>query len=244
MTYDIPAPPPIIGWRQRKHDTRNNITLTLTNARKRAILRHMEETKPKRHNKRGLTAAILRNCASLNPVPWADLAYAIDVDPRNIYSTVARLRKEGRIPASDRQPGGSTKITLESLGPPPPDFLSKPPSSWDSNDLAAIDSLPVLTADQRRKLLSAIGMRPSQGTSQVSALGKLDDMDQDVGRRVGPPAPLTEDEQVARLSRLMRAVGPRVSERAKEAAFESSNPQEIDPSSPSGAVAASEGPLA
>lgn len=246
--HSPPTLPPMQLDRAALIDSRIYIILTLTNRLSCDILRVMEETVRKRRNRKGITAAILQNMSLPNPMGLADLARALGTSPSSVYCTIARLRREGRVAPSDRQaPAGPPRVVVEPIdfSDPKPaarnsiSLFDKPISSWDASDLGTIDSLPILTADQRRKLLSAIGMRPSQGTSQVSALGKLDEMDSDAGRRVGPPVPLTEAEQIARLSRLMKAVGPQVTEKAKEAAFEPSHSQESAHSDQNGAASAS-----
>jgi len=177
----------------------------------------------------GTSKALIENDKRENPFSYQELAEITGASLASIYRTAARLRKEGRIKPSIRQPGkGRTRAEAE-VGELPdvdPGFLTKPPNKWDARDLASIDSLPVLSPDQRRKLLSAIGMRPSQGTSQVAALGKLEDLDNSARGTVGPPEPLTDDERVVRLSRLMKAVGQRIVNIALEAAFGTTNQQD------------------
>jgi hypothetical protein len=194
----------------------------------------MEETpekKKRRRHRHGVSKAIIANARNPFPLSPVDLADALDVKPDSIYQLSARLRKQGRLAPSERQDSGLPS-------PMAPDgFLVRPPTDWTANDLAAIDRLPILSADQRKKLLTAIAMRPAGGLVQASAVGKLDDLDKGAASQIGPPAPLTEVQQIERLSRLMRAVGQPVATKAMEAAFEqgkdgenlSSSPVEVVP---------------
>ena len=184
------------------------------------VLPLVPDPRPEKGQK-GITKAIIENVNADNPISWLDLAGQFHCKPSTIYRTIARLRATGRMPPSTRQ---FANTPLDPLHGPKnktsPNFFSKPPSEWGPDDLSAIDKLPTLNADQRKKLLSAIGMRPSQGVSQASALKILDDMDRGAGTQVGPPPPLTEQQQVERPGRLMRAVGRRVTQSAMEASFE------------------------
>lgn len=184
----------------------------------------------------GLTQAIIENATAQNPRPWAEIAAIKGVKPNTVYVMVARLRKKGRIPAVPTSDGRSVAALNfrdariarmgASVGDP---ILDTPPAKWDTATLEAIDKLPILTADQRKKLLSLIGMRPSTGVAQAAALGKLEEIDRGAGTQIGPPTPLTEQQQIDRLSRLMRAVGQLVAEKAMEAAFVISSTGENDP---------------
>lgn len=178
------------------------------------------EQTPKGRYRTGITKAILLNSRLPHPLVPTDLADALGVPPSTIYRIATRLRKEGRLAPSDRQEFAKSKAPTPILPPEPSSFFDRPPTEWDSSDLAAIDRLPILTADQRKKLLSAIGMRPGGGLTQTSAIGKLDDLDKGAASQIGPPPPLTEQQQIERLSRLMRAVGHSTATKSMEAAFE------------------------
>lgn len=188
----------------------------------------MEETGSTRRVYRGdLSKRIVENAHTPNPLSPQELADAYGFSVKSIHQTMVRLRRQGRIPLSSRQNPRKRPEPVE----PQPDsltqILSKPPSEWSEGDMAAIDALPILTPDQRKKLLSAIGMRPAQGVGQSSALKILDDMDKAAKGGVGPPEPLTEEDRIVRLSRLMKAVGPQTSQKAMEAAFGQGSAQEI-----------------
>jgi hypothetical protein len=183
----------------------------------------------------GLVRTIIENARSSRPLPWADLARILRTTPNSIYRTVSRLRAEGRIPRSERQPPAAdyapTHIQPPTQPPEPvpseepealsaPSFFDRPPTAWTADDLEAINALPILSADQRKKLLSAIAMRPGGGLAQASAISKLDEIDKGASSQIGPPPPLTEDQRIERLSRLMRAVGQQTAKKSMEVAFE------------------------
>ena len=181
----------------------------------------------------GLVRSIIENARSSRPLPWADLARILRTTPNSIYRTVSRLRAEGRIPRSERQPPADAPIYIQPTIQPPepappeepealsaPSFFDRPPTAWTADDLEAINALPILSADQRKKLLSAIAMRPGGGLAQASAISKLDEIDKGASSQIGPPPPLTEDQRIERLSRLMRAVGQQTAKKSMEVAFE------------------------
>ncbi len=194
------------------------------------------ENKPKRRNRTGITKAIIENTKLPNPLSYVELAAALRARPETIYRTAARLRAEGRIPlgrgVTPAPPGWKSAEPTDSPPEPvtaPRSILDTPPSEWDEDALAAIDKLPVLNSDQRKKLLSAIAMRPSAGVGQAAALKTLEDIDKGAGTQIGPPPPLTEVQTIERLSRLMRAVGQVLTQKSMEAAFESGNSSETPP---------------
>jgi hypothetical protein len=180
--------------------------------------------KPTIHKQRAnFTEAIIENVNRTHPLSFVELAGLLGCKVRTLYSIATRLRRQGRMPP--RLEESRLLTPMPEYRPPEPvtrSLLDTPPSEWDENSLAQIDKLPVLNAAQRKKLLSAIGMRPSAGVGQAAALKTLEDIDRGSGTQIGPPPPLTEAQQIERLSRLMRAVGQIVAQKAMEAAFESS----------------------
>lgn len=86
----------------------------------------------------------------------------------------------------------------------------------------SLDSIPIaLTPEEQREELSRLARDGSRDEVRVSALSALARLDAMTGSQAGAgiPPPLTEEDRIARLSALCRAVGEGLARRAFERAF-------------------------
>lgn len=175
------------------------------------------------------TGQILENAAQEVPLAPIQLADVLGVKVSTLHQLMSRLRREGRLPPSTRQFGTKAAPDFDNLEPNKvlmralPNIDDPPQAQivdeWVRDQLAKIEGGSVLTDQQILQVLSRLGLKESGGTVQVQALSKLREYSAAASGTVGPPAPLTEADQVARLSNLMRAVGQRVARKAWEAAY-------------------------
>lgn len=95
-----------------------------------------------------------------------------------------------------------------------------------SEALAAIADEPIPNELQRLRQMAYL-LRVGSPQVKIAAFKALEEASRGRGERVGPPAPLTEEEAVARLCRLMLAVGESISTRAYDAAFKEPQAREL-----------------
>jgi hypothetical protein len=76
----------------------------------------------------------------------------------------------------------------------------------------------VLTADERKRLASALALDPGSGVN-VQALKLLEDQETRLGEQVGPRPPLSEKEVVERAIRLLKAIGLKATLAAVQGAY-------------------------
>jgi len=157
------------------------------------------------------------------------------------YMTVSRARASlvntGQLPAPPRsyKPPRAVRVATESpsasdqghpaaVRPAVPSLPSSPePDSSQSKDedevLRAISVS--LSPEEQREELSRLARDASRDEVRVSALSALARLDSMTGSQVGAgiPPPLTEEDRIARLSVLCRAVGESVARLAFKMAF-------------------------
>jgi hypothetical protein len=75
-----------------------------------------------------------------------------------------------------------------------------------------------MTKDEWIRVLSHL-VRTGAPAMKISAIKALEDLTRSSERQVGPPPPMTHAERRERMARLMRAVGPELTDEAREDAF-------------------------
>lgn len=159
------------------------------------------------------------------------------------YMTVSRARTQlvasGQLPAPPRSyraprqpsaavtPRGPVAQRTEQraapagrVSPSPPESVSSPVSAEE--DTALLRAISVsLSPEEQREELSRLARDASRDEVRVSALSALARLDSMTGSQAGAgiPPPLTEEDRIARLSTLCRAVGENVARLAFKAAF-------------------------
>lgn len=167
--------------------------------------------------KKTVRLQVLENALSEKPLKWRDLAHLIGVAPASVYRTATRLRAEGLLPKSPVKIRDKTAYAseLRDLTPDPPPGT---PTFWEAKDVVEVVNSPVMSESDRLRRLSEMARNGADAIS-IAAIKALEDLGRSRGTTVGPGPPLTVDDQITRLSRLMLAVGPEVAARASEAAF-------------------------
>lgn len=107
--------------------------------------------------------------------------------------------------------------------------------------LKILEDEPLLTSLDRLKILSRL-IRTGAPAIKLSAIKLAEDLTRVTTERVGPPDPLTEDEAVARLARLLIAIGPVIHAKAAEVAF-GSKEEELPQGGPEEAVQPDPAPI-
>jgi hypothetical protein len=143
----------------------------------------------------------------------ADLATEYEVNPLVIYQLRYRL-------------GYAGKKNTEKTGHPKSTPLSEtilPDVRTTEGLLKILEDEPLLGPIDRLKILSRL-IRTGAPAIKLSAIKLAEDLSRATTERTGPPDPLTEDEAIARLARLLMAIGHTITDKAREVAFGS--PQE------------------
>ena len=113
----------------------------------------------------------------------AQIAARFNVHPQSVYTARRKLRKQSP--------------TTEASG------------SLDAQEAALAPRLEGLSPSEQRLVLSNIAVSAEREGDRVAALSALQRLDasQGVKSNLGPPPPMTDDEKVERLGRLMEACG-------------------------------------
>lgn len=181
-----------------------------------------------------LTRLIWEDAWSKNPMAPRHLAQKLGVNPMSVHRIRARLRYENKLPKRRRRVFHKKTAPEEPVAPP-----SRPIRTATEADIAAIITNPSMDKEERIRALSDIA-RSSTDSVRISAIKALEDFERITGQTIGPPAPLTQDEQAERLSRLMAAVGRETTDLALKLAFSeapvelSQETSQIDARSPDG----------
>src|SRR6185503_19220933 len=155
----------------------------------------------------GLTKAIIANAAEAQPLSYSQLSQKLGVDRETIYQLVSRLRRQGRLAPSVRQ---FTKASY----PMAPD-----PAAIRAQIRAATNLAEGVMDSQERLLeLSRLG-RGAPDPVRRQAIMDLENVTKSTGAQIGPKAPLSASDKVSRLAKLMRMVGPELTNRARIEAF-------------------------
>jgi hypothetical protein len=83
----------------------------------------------------------------------------------------------------------------------------------------------IISPIDRLKMLSRM-IRVGSPMIKIAAIKAIEDLSKTSEGRVGPPAPLTEEERVTRLARMNLGLGQATVDAAYDIAFPSSEPQE------------------
>jgi hypothetical protein len=146
-----------------------------------------------------------------------ELAALYGVPPAYAYQIRHRLVKQGVI-TRDKfiSPREATKIshTTEEL-------------------LKVLEEEPLLSALDRLKILSRL-VRTGAPAIKIQAIKAMEELSRSTEKRVGPPQPLTEEDRIARLGRLMLGCGEETCERAWDVAFPSQPSEAETPIQPLG----------
>jgi hypothetical protein len=138
-------------------------------------------------------------------------------------SYVWRLRNMLGVGDPVRQQSGAaaTDLTETSIRPLHPGTSTKRLDDKIPSEavLEFLKHVPDMGPTERVKVLSHL-IRTGAPAIKIQAIKTLEDLSKATEQRVGPPKPLTEDERVARLSRLLLAVGEQTATKAWEATFD------------------------
>lgn len=162
----------------------------------------------------------LRGTASYKTVGM--IAHQYGCTHATVYTYRYRLVKQGRLPKPPPHARSTeSRLALNEVDLTPKGFVKD------------LDAEPLIPAIERMKVLSRI-IRTASPAMKIAAVKALEDMTRAKEGRVGPPAPLTEEDRVARLSRLMMACGQTTVDAAYAVAFkdESSQPEVPRPEVP------------
>jgi hypothetical protein len=145
-----------------------------------------------------LRQLILTEAAAGHIMTLSEIAARGSISIRTAHTLRSALVKEGLIPSGSIRRGGRRE-----KNPPPP------PSGDSPRSIEDILASPSLTTDQQRSLLSHIILTSAVEANRVAAQNALTRLDAQAGAttRVGPGAPKSEEQRIARLSLLMRACG-------------------------------------
>lgn len=170
------------------------------------------EGEPKEHGNTkysGLHEAIIKNesvkgLAGYKPIE--ELAQEYGTTVRYLYRVRKILRDKGLLKRGFQSFSGKAEHHGY-LGKLDPEELIK-----------VIENEPILGPLDRIKILSRL-VRTGTPALKIQAIKTLEDLSRVSEQRVGPPSPMTRDDRVARLSRLMLAVGEETVAMAHEVTF-------------------------
>lgn len=191
--------------------------------------------------------ALLENAKRANPMSIPDLARHCGFAVTGLYTIQTRLRREGLLPSATRA-GGPSRIkhfetfsqlamdaALEATGPrilpeerrPARSVgVDGPAADWPSVEIPS--DTKVATELEWLQKLSYL-MRFGSEQIQLNAAKALQDIARSTQSSIGPPPPLTEDQRVARLARLLMAIGQPTTISACIVAFPQEAPSEAAP---------------
>jgi hypothetical protein len=164
---------------------------------------------------------ILENAVCEKPLSARDLARKHLIKISTVHRQMTRLRANGLIPksASKRRTGQGYATTSGYDSHPLPPVVPPQHPQWKAQDVIDIVNSEVMPELERLQKLSNMA-RSGVDAISISAIKALEDLGRSRGQTVGPGKPLTKDEQIARLARLLTAVGRKIGEQAFKAAFE------------------------
>lgn len=189
-----------------------------------------EKSKIKRKyvNRIGLREAVIDNERLVGTPQYktvAELAAEFETIPATVYTIRHRLK----IPSNE--PGGSNTPTVA---------LRLINESSHEGLIRILETEPLLTSLDRLKILSRL-IRTGPPAVKIQAIKTFEDITKTTTDRVGPPAPLNEDEAIARLARLLIAIGKPITDKACLVAF--GDPGEAPESGPQETLQPESGPL-
>ena len=169
----------------------------------------------------GLKSAIIDNEKLLGGPLYksiADLASEFEVNPLVIRQLRYRMGFAG-------QHGGKRTRIRDPRQTPASSTLIPEVTSTEGL-LKILADEPLMSSLDRLRILSRL-IRTGAPAIKLSAIKLAEELSRVTTERVGPPDPLTEDEAVARLARLLIAIGQPITNKALEVAFGS--PEEAQP---------------
>jgi hypothetical protein len=147
-----------------------------------------------------------------------DMAAEHEVNPLVVYQLRYRLGFSGK-KSTDK--AGHPKIT-------PISETMLPDVRTAEGLLKILEDEPLLSSLDRLRILSRL-IRTGAPAIKLSAIKLAEDLSRATTERTGPPDPLTADEAIARLARLLIAIGPEIHAKAQEVAFGSPQEKEEPP---------------
>lgn len=177
---------------------------------------------------RALASAILDNERLIGTTSYQvpeDLAKMWNVPRRVIYYLRNKLgirskRREGsgHFGHEGRKGRGSVPTAYRNF--PAADRITTPHIFTTSAEdlLKILEHEPLLTQLDRLRILSRL-IRTGAPAVKIQGIKAYEELTRSTTERVGPPEPLNDEERVARLARLMMAVGPDITAQAQEVAF-------------------------
>lgn len=171
-----------------------------------------DETTPEAVSEYGIIRKLLIDNAAGERLTVLQLSEKTGASSASLYRVQNRLRKEGILAEPMGFAGKRSK-----RGPKP--YRSTLVATV--GDVEKLAASPTLSKEERVRALSEIAQLATDSV-RISAIKALEDIERGTGTHIGPPIPLDEQGQVERLSRLMQAVGPQVTEKARQRAFSAS----------------------
>lgn len=169
--------------------------------------------RPVKHT--GLKEAIVKN-EHLKGLPTYktphEIAREFNVSPEYVYQIRHRALNVTQYNISPRQATrllgqGHTDAVRLISDKTPPDKL-----------LEILDAIPEVGPRERIKVLSHL-VRTAAPLVKIQAIKVLEELTRSSEQRVGPPAPLSAEDKIARLARLLMAVGDEIAAQAWETAY-------------------------
>lgn len=139
-----------------------------------------------------------------------EIAAKFHVTPELCYRYRQYLRHKGMLPPPKSTPGKRQFLNTANMAP---------------EAVQVLVEAEVIPGEVERLKHMARLLRIGSPQIKISAFKALEEASRGRGERVGPPAPLTDDERTARMMRLMLAIGQDTTDRAYDAAFPSEVPQ-------------------
>lgn len=136
-----------------------------------------------------------------------ELAIEFEVTPLVVYQLRHRL-KLGLDRKNPKEPRTTTPLSTS----------ASPSVDSTAALLKVLEDEPLLGPADRLRILSRL-IRTGAPAIKIQAIKTYEDLTRVTVEKVGPPDPLTEDEAVARLARLMLGLGEPIVSKAREVAF-------------------------
>jgi hypothetical protein len=161
------------------------------------------------------------------PLPLSHLAHELKTTPRSIYAQVNKLRRAGWIPSAEEMAQKERKPR-----PTPHDNVTAHRRFAEIKIPAdELEATPIMS---EREALQRMSHTARQGPLQLrqAAQKEIIATARQTGSRIGPPVPLTEEEQAKELAVLIKMVGDKVLRMAVKIAYPKPEDATPEPTKP------------
>jgi hypothetical protein len=171
------------------------------------------------YTRKSLRVVVAENLALPHPLSPSELAHRLGIPRARIHETMSRMRRAGTLRPSERQ---FARTAYARVAP----AVGNASSGFEAGDGAALDPKVllenlehevVLSDLDRRRILSRIA-RTGPAPTRVLACKELELIERSTGRSVGPPEPVSQEELIVRLTRIVYAGGEQIARAAFDAA--------------------------